>query len=170
MHKQTLRSVWLGLALIAGMQVSLGLISTARAQQFGAWTVGCGSNPPYQYTYCNVFTNKAVSENAGDVAQFAVTRTLGVERIGFVTVNGLAAGSRVVVSVDKSHTWTFEAPTDGGLALLVPTAESKKIIDQFLVGKTVTVTFTPAGRPQQALQVSLASFPEALKRAREKAR
>jgi hypothetical protein len=32
------------------------------------------------------------------------------------------------------------------------------------------VTFTPDGRPQQALQVSLASFPEALKRAREKAR
>jgi invasion protein IalB len=154
------------------MLVSAVFTSTAHAQQleFGPWIVGCETNAPYQYTFCNVYNNKALSEDAGDVARFGVTRTLGVERVVIVALKGLAAGSKVVLSVDKSHTWTFEAPSPADIGVLVPTAESKKIIDQMLTGKTATVAFTPAGRAQQELQVSLASFPEALKNARAKAK
>jgi invasion protein IalB len=172
MHAQTLRSLWLGLALISGVLVSVAFTSMAHAQQFefGPWIVGCETNAPYQYTFCNVYYNKALSDGAGDVARFGVTRTLGVERVAIVALKGLAAGSKVVLSVDKSQTWTFEAPSPTDIGVLVPTAESKKIVDQMLMGKTVTVTITPAGRAQQELQVSLASFPEALKKAREKAK
>jgi invasion protein IalB len=172
MLKQILRSLWLGLALIAGIVTSVVFTSLAQAQQFefGAWIVSCETNAPYQYTFCNVYSNKTLSDDAGDVARFGVTRTLGIERVAIVALKGLAAGSKVVLSIDKSHTWTFEAPTPTDIGVLVPTAESKKIIDQMLMGKTVTVALTPDGRAQQELQVSLASFPEALKNARAKAK
>jgi invasion protein IalB len=131
--------------------------------------VACTTNTVYRYTFCNTFHNKTLSDAADDVVRFGVTRTLGTERFGLVSLEGgLSPGSRIVISVDKAQTWTFESP--GNVALLVPPAESKKIIDQLLTGKTVRVTFTPAGRSQQVIEVSLATFPEALKRAREKAK
>ncbi|HTO66845.1 MAG TPA: invasion associated locus B family protein [Bradyrhizobium sp.] len=177
MRRQVLTSLWVCLVLVAGSMGALRFAPTAYAQSgqgllapedFGAWTVGCTRETIYGYVFCNTFHAMTLSDGAGDFAHFGVTRTVGSERVGLYVNSGFAPGSKIEISVDKSHSWTFDGT--GNLALLASAAQSKKIVDELLAGKTLHLKFIPSGSAQQEIEVSLATFPNALKRAREQAK
>ena len=177
MRRRVLTSLWVCLVLVAGSFGALRFAPTAYAQSgqgllapedFGAWTVACTEETIYRYVFCNTYHTVVLSDAAGDFAGFGVTRTVGSERVGLYVNNGFAPGSKIVISVDKAHSWTFDGT--GNLALLASAVQSTKIIDELLAGKTVHLKFTPAGSKQKEIDVSLATFSNALKRAREQAR
>jgi len=177
MRRQVLTFLWLCLVLVAGSMGVLRFAPNAYAQSgqgllapedFGAWTVGCTRETIYGYVFCNTYHTIVLSDAAGDFAGFGVTRTVGSERVGLYVNNGFAPGSKIDIRVDKTHSWTFDGT--GNLALLASAAQSKKIIDELLAGKTVHLKFTPVGSTQKEIDVSLATFSNALKRAREQAR
>ena len=176
MRRQILASLWMCATLAMGSVGVLGVVPSAFAQSeeeqvqhedFGSWTVICTKNTVYHYVFCNTFHAQPLNDSAGNFVRFGVNRTFGSERVAFNALNGLAPNSRITISVDN-ETWTFSS--SGDVALLAPPAQSKKIIDLMESGKTVHLTFTPAGAKQQSLDVSLDRFSEALHRARELAR
>jgi len=176
MRRQILASLWMCATLAMGSVGVLSVVPSAFAQSeeeqvqhedFGSWTVICTKNTVYHYVFCNTFHAQPLSDSAGNFVRYGVNRTFGSERVAFNALNGFAPNSKITISVDN-ETWTFS--NSGDVALLAPPAQSKKIIDLMESGKTVHLTFTPAGGKQQSLDVSLDRFSEALHRARELAR
>lgn len=177
MRNRILTSFLTCLILAMGSIGSLALAPSAFAQSeeeqmqpedFGSWTVICTKNTVYHYVFCNASHAEPLSDSAGNIARFGVARTFGLERVAFNVLNGFAPNTRITVSVDN-ESWGFSSGS-GDVALLAAPSQSKKIIDLMESGKTVHLTFTPAGGKQQTLNISLDRFSEALQRAREQAR
>ena len=171
MVRQPLKSLLIGLALLAGSLIASGPAAYAQSEEaalapedFGAWKVACTKETVLGYTFCNTFQTRTLGDGTDDFARFGVTRTLGSERVGVNLLNGFAPDTTVTISVDKAHHWQF--PSSGNTAMLASAPESRKIIDDLLDGKKVQLVFTPAGGTEQKVELSLERFGEALTRAR----
>jgi invasion protein IalB len=134
-------------------------------EKFGPWAVNCSKELIFHYVFCNTYYTETLSESGEmDFVRFGVARTHGSERVGLNTLNGFASGSEILIRVDEGSAWKFA--NTGEEALLASPAQSKELIDLMLTGKTVQVRFTPDGSGPRQLDLSLAEFPTALKRAR----